>query len=372
MSKYLLLIFLFICQSAFSTETIKIVYISDFSGESAKELAINYQGTQLAVQEINERGGILGRQFELIHIDNQGSVLQTKTATEHAIKLQPAAILGCPYSSYALAAAEICQKNKIPLITETATHPDVTKTGDFIFRVCFTDEFQGVVLAQFAKNDLKAQTVAILIDANSPYSTGLAEIFAKAYTSQKGKILGKYYYQNTEKDFSQSLKKIKSQNTDLIFVPAHQTEAGLIVYQAMKMQIKSTILGADGWGGSELLNDYARNIARNCYFSAPWSDQIKTKINQDFIKNFSLAFGQNSSIDGGSAQAYDAVYLLAAAIKKANSAEPVKIRDALASISDFKGTSGIISFKNKQDPIKTVFINEMRDDKIFLFKEINP
>jgi len=372
MSKFLIFILFIFSYSAFAAKTVKIVYISDFSGETAKELLVNYNGTQLAVQEINSKGGILGQQLELIKLDNQGSVLQTKVVTEQAVKLQPAAILGCPYSSYALAAAEICQKKKIPLITETATHPDVTKIGDFIFRICFTDEFQGVVLSQFAKNDLKAQTAAILIDASSPYSTGLAEIFAKAYATQKGKIVGKYYYQNSEKDFSQPLKKIQSQNPDIIFVPAHLTEAGLIVYQAMKMKVKSIILGADGWGGSELLNSYARNMAKNCYFSAPWSDQIKTRVNQDFIKNFFLTFGKNASIDGGSAQAYDAVYLLTAAIKKANSAEPLKIRDALASISDFKGASGIISFKNKQDPAKSVFINEMRDEKIFLFKEIRP
>jgi len=372
MSKTFLILLTFIYQAALFADNIKIVYISDFSGETAKELLVNFNGTQLAVKEINEQGGILGRQLELISLDNQGSVLQTKVATEQAIKLKPAAILGCPYSSYALAAAEICQKNKIPLITETATHPDVTKIGNFIFRICFTDEFQGSALAQFAINDLKAKTAVVLIDASSPYSTGLADIFEQTFTAKRGKIIGRYSYQGSEKDFSHSLKKIKSQNPDLIFAPVHLTEAGLFVYQAMKMKIRSSILGADGWGGSELLNNYARNLAKNCYFSAPWSDQIKTKINSDFMENFSLTFGQKASIDGGSAQAYDAVYLLAAAIKKSNSADPVKIRDALASTSDFKGTSGIISYKNKQDPSKSVFINEMRDEKIFLFKEINP
>jgi branched-chain amino acid transport system substrate-binding protein len=228
--------------------TIKIGEVGSMTGSEATFGISTHEGLQLAIKEQNAKGGIKGKKIELISLDDQGKPEEAAVATTKLITQDKvAAIVGEVASSRSLAMAPIAQKNKIPMVSPSSTNPKVTEVGDYIFRVCFIDPFQGAVMAKFASETLKAKKVAILRDVKSDYSVGLSNFFAEAFKNTGGEIVVDQSYSSGEVDFNSQLTSIRAKKPDAIFVPGYYTEVGLIAKQARKLGIKVPLLGGDGW-----------------------------------------------------------------------------------------------------------------------------
>lgn len=357
---------LIISLQAESTEPIKIAAIFAQTGEAAKSNASSLQGLHIAIKEINEQGGILGKKLELLIFDNQSTPLGSKVAAQNARKAGITAIIGAQWSSHSLVIAKLAQEHGIPMITNYSTNPQVTKTGSYIFRVCFTDPFQGRSLAQFVRHDLNAKTAVILKNVSSDYSMGLAQEFYKNFEAMQGKVLLELSYIQKERDFRQILHQSKQASPDVLFIPGHD-ESGLIAKQAQDLGIHAAFVGGDGWGLQSFYQRGGQDI-RKGYYSTHWSEQIERKTTLNFLQNYR----KHIHIETGTALAYDAVLLLADAIRRANTFDREKIRDALAQTKNFQGVTGDISLNENGDPIKDVVIMEIINGKAHYLKTISP
>src|SRR6188508_2625516 len=234
-------------------DTIKVGVYGDLTGQTSSFGQSTKNGVELAVEEINAAGGVMGKKIELVIEDDQGRPEQAKTVVQKLIsqdKVQ--AVLGEVASTNSLAAAPVAQEAKIPMITPSSTNPKVTEVGDYISRVCFIDPFQGSVMAKFAANTLKAKTAAILGDVNSDYSKGLTQFFEEEFARLGGKVVAKEAYTQTDPDFKGQLTKIRNLNPDVIYVPGYYGQVGIIAKQARELDMKMPLLGGDGWDSPEL------------------------------------------------------------------------------------------------------------------------
>ena len=230
---------------------------------------MSHHGTELAIAELNAQGGVLGKQLELLTEDNQSKQGEAKTCAQKLITRDNViALLGEVASGRSLEAAPICQKYKIPMISPSSTNPKVTQTGNYIFRVCFIDPFQGKVMAKFALGSLKLKNVAVLTDVGLPYSVGLAEFFRPAFVEGGGKIVEEKNYSSGMTDFRAQLTAIKAANPDGIFVPGYYTEAGLICRQAKELGLNVPIFGGDGWESAKLVEIGGTGGGRNVFLDA--------------------------------------------------------------------------------------------------------
>jgi branched-chain amino acid transport system substrate-binding protein len=237
------------------------------------------------------------------------------------------------------------------MVSPGSTNPSVTEKGDYIFRVCFIDPFQGTVMAKFALDNLHAKKIAILQDVKSDYSKGLAQFFKEYFTSHGGQIVTDLSYTGggTDKDFRAQLTKIKTGQPDAIFVPGYYTEAGLIAKQARSLGIKDPLLGGDGWD-SPKLTEIGGAALDGCYFSTHFSVQDKNPKVQDFVKKYQAKF--HALPDGMAPLGYDAMMILGQAINTAGSTDGTKIRDALASVKDYPGVTGNITIDDESGMLK--------------------
>ncbi len=325
----------------------------------------------MAVEEINKTGGVLGKQIEVVTEDNQGKNNETVSVVNKLINVNKVvAVLGEVASSRSKAAAPICQNAKIPMITPASTNPEVTKLGDYIFRVCFTDSFQAVVNAKFAINSMKVRRVALLIDQKNAYSTGLAEAFKLTFSSLGGEIVAEQKYSAGDKDFKAQLTDIKAKNPEAIFIPGYYTDVNLIAIQARDAGITIPLFGGDGWESEKLVEGKAKESLEGCYFSTHVSKEDQSPLVQEFLNKYRAKY--NEEPDCYAFLGYDAAMILFDAIKRANSTEGAKIRDALAQTKDFKSVTGNITINEQRNAIKPCVIIQIKDGK-FKYKEtINP
>jgi branched-chain amino acid transport system substrate-binding protein len=244
----------------------------------------------------------------------------------------------------------------------------VTETGDYIFRICFTDPQQGKVLAQFAQRTLKAHRVAILTDAASAYSAGLATYFKDAFTAG-GEVVAEAKYSSGDKDFSAQLTSIRAASPEALFVPGYYTEVGLIARQARELGIKVPLFGGDGWESSELLTIGGEAVEGD-YFSTHYSPQEQDPAVQKFVQDFKAKYGDTP--DGMAALGYDSAMLLADAIQRAGSTDGDKLRDALAATKDFPGVTGKITIDAQRNATKALVILQVKDGKFQLVEKIAP
>ncbi len=262
------------------------------------------------------------------------------------------AVLGEVASSKSLEAAPICQENHIPMISPASTNAKVTQVGDYIFRVCFIDPFQGKVMAKFALS--KGWTkVAILRDVKQDYSVGLADAFEKSFTAGGGTIVAKEDYSTGDKDFRAQLTAIQAANPQAIFVPGYYAEVALIARQARELGIKGPLLGGDGWVGESLLK-VAGNALDGSFFSNHYSQDDPSPIIQNFVKAYQAKYGEKP--DAMAALGYDSAKLLADAISRAGTADEPKLRNALAETHDFKGVTGDITLDADRNATKAAVI----------------
>jgi branched-chain amino acid transport system substrate-binding protein len=352
-----------------AAEKVKVASIFAMTGTAAADHKVTIDGIRFAIRELNQQGGVLGKQIQLIEFDNRGTALHSKRAAENAVKAGVMAVFGASWSSHSLAMAPVLQAAQIPMISPLSTSPEVTRVGDYIFRVCFIDPFQGRIMAGFAVKDLHAKTAAILINANERYSEGLAAFFHKSFVRQGGRVVFETHYLSNTEDFSSDLKEITSLQPDVIFVPGNGLDSGRIIKQARDLGYAAPILGGDGWGGEEMYSQ-AGSALTGAYFSGHWHHQGESLKNRQFVKRYSKIYGAGEI--GAAALAYDAVFLYADAAKRAGSLNPAKVRDSLAMTNNYKGLTGNITFDQHGDPIKSAVILKFSGKNTVYVKTIKP
>jgi branched-chain amino acid transport system substrate-binding protein len=329
-----------------------------------------HDGTALAIDEINAAGGELGRQLHLITEDDRSTAGEPANIVRKLISSDKVvAILGEVASSKSLEAAPICQSSHIPMISPASTNPKVTEVGDYIFRVCFIDPFQGTVMAKFALDTLLAKRVALLTDVKQDYSQGLAQYFKEYFTSHGGQITSEKSYSSGDKDFRAQLTAIKADKPDAIFVPGYYTEVGLIARQARSLGIKAPLLGGDGWDSPELV-PVGGSALEGDYFSDHFSTQNGAAVVQDFIKKYQAKYG--AVPDAMAALGHDSAMILADAIKRAGTTDGEKLRDAIAATKDYQGVTGTITLDASRNASKPAVILEVKDKAFKYITTVKP
>jgi branched-chain amino acid transport system substrate-binding protein len=341
------------------------IVVGEYASLTGNEAAFgrsSHRGTELAIEELNKAGGVLGRQLKLVTEDTQSKEGESSTVVSKLISREKVvAVLGEVASGRSMEAAPICQENKIPMISPSSTNPEVTKRGDYIFRVCFLDSFQGDVLARFCLNTLKAKKVALISDVSAPYSMGLAQYFRDSYTKRGGEIVVEQKYSGDDKDFNAQLTAIKTANPEAIFVPGYYQAAGLIIRQARQLGITIPLFGGDGWEAPELIQ-IAKEAAEGTYYSTHFSPEVNTPEVQKFVSAYKAKFS-NEVPDAMAALGYDSALVLVDAIKRAGSTEGPKIRDAIATTKDFPGATGKTTIDKNRDASKPATIITIQGGK---------
>src|SRR5689334_20667611 len=356
--------------NACRTGPVSVGYYGESSGRTSSFGQSAKNGVEMAADEINKAGGINGRTVQIVTEDDQGEPNKAATVVTKLInqdKVQ--ALLGEVASSNSLAAAPKAQEAKVPMISPSSTNPAVTQVGDYIFRVCFIDPFQGEVMAKFAANNLKAKKAAILYDFNSDYSRGLYQFFKRSFTGFGGQIVSEQSYTQGDRDFSGQLTAIRAANPDVIYVPGYYGEVGVISNQTKQLGIKAPLLGGDGWdspqlwqlGGAALNGDYISN-----HYSVDDPKPAVQKFVADYKERFKL------SPDALAALGYDSMRVLADAITRAGTTDSVKLRDAIAATNNFAGITGTITIDKDRNSVKSAVVLKLQDGKFVYDTTIYP
>ncbi|HWR41150.1 MAG TPA: ABC transporter substrate-binding protein [Patescibacteria group bacterium] len=332
-------------------------------------------GIKLAFKEANAAGGVNGKQVVFVVADNKSEPSESTNAiTKLITQDKVVAVMGPVSSSNVLATLQVAQDNKVPVVTATATNPKVTeengKVKPYAFRACFIDPFQGTVMANFAAKSLQAKTAAIFIDNSSDYSKGLAQFFEEGFVKNGGKVISKEGFLQKDQDFKATLTKIKAQNPDVIFIPAYYEEVGKIVKQARELGITAPLLGTDGWDDPKLAEIAGTAPLNNGFFSNHYSSQDKDPNIIKFVEAYKKEYGEEPS--ALAALGYDSGLMMIDALKRANSLDPTKIRDALEQTKNLQVSTGILTLNEKHDPVKSAVVIEMKEGKQVFKEKINP
>ncbi len=352
------------------TGPILVGYYGDLSGRTSSFGQSTKNGVEMAADEINKAGGIIGRTVQIITEDDQGEPNKAATVVTKLInqdKVQ--ALLGEVASSNSLAAAPKAQEAKVPMISPSSTNPAVTQVGDYIFRVCFIDPFQGEVMAKFSANNLKAKRAAILYDFNSDYSRGLYQFFKKSFISLGGQIVSEQSYTQGDRDFSGQLTAIRAVNPDVIYVPGYYGEVGVISNQTKQLGIKAPLLGGDGWDAPQLWQLGGASLNGN-YISNHYSVDDPSPAIRKFVADYKARY--NILPDALAALGYDSMKVLADAIKRAGTAESAKLRDAIAQTNGFPGVTGMISIDKDRNAVKPAVVLKLENSKFVYETTISP
>ncbi len=347
-------------------DPIKVGAIFARTGKAMSSNVHLFEAVRYAVKEINENGGVLGRPLKVVEIDNHSSPIKAKLAARKAVKENVAAVVGCSWSDHSIAAARVLQEAGIPMISPDSTSPELTKIGDYIFRMCYTDPFQGRALASFARNDLEAEKAGIIQCITSTYSMGLAQSFKNVFERQGGEIVAQKSYKDREQDFSSVLQELKAYDMDVMFIPGHG-ESGVIVKKAREMGITCPMMGGDGWGYKEFFSSGGVWLEEG-YYTTYWSPRIDSPRTEDFVNSY----GRNHRINDNAPFAYDAVMLLADAVRRAGSVKGEDIRNALSETEDFVGVTGGADFDKYGDPRKPAVIMKISNGKKKFHSLIRP
>lgn len=340
---------------------VKIGINFELTGEVASYGVSNVDGIMMAFDEINAKGGINGMQIVPVEVDNKSdSAEATSLATRLMTQEGVVACLGPATSGDFMATIPVAMQNEIPVISASATaDKGVTvdnggNVNDYVFRLCFNDSFQGVTMANFALNNLEAKKAVIIKDNSSDYGKGLAENFVATFEGSGGAIVAQEGYVAKDKDFKAILTKIKGEEFDVIFIPGYYQEAGLIIKQARDLGIDTPILGADGFDSPVLLELAGAEALTDVYFSNHYSSIDEDPLVQEFIATFKEKNGVEPN--AFNALGYDLGYFIADAIERADSTDPVAIKDALASTKGFVGVTGSFDMGQDHNPIKSAVV----------------
>jgi len=352
-----------------AAEAIPIGFFGALTGPQATFAQSGSNGAKLAFDEVNAAGGVLGARVALRVEDDRNEPSEAASVVSKLItRDRVVALIGENASSRSLAAAPVAQSYRVPMISPSSSNVEVTKKGDYIFRVCFTDAVQGRILAGFARRKLSAATAALLVDSRSDYSVGLADAFRRDFAAAGGRIVSDQKYTEGDSDFSAQLTAIRPLGPDVLFVPGYYTDAGLIARQARALGVAGTLLGADGFDSSKL-TEIGGEAVDGAYFSNHYSPEDPSPEVARFVETYRKRFA--SVPDSIAATSYDAANLIADAIRRAGSTEGKRVRDALASTTGFRGVTGTISFDADRNPVKGAVILRVEKGK-FRFVESVP
>ncbi|HLF28126.1 MAG TPA: ABC transporter substrate-binding protein [Anaerolineae bacterium] len=378
-SRYLLSLLLVVsfvltaCQPAAaptaSTGPIKIAVLAPLSGPVPTFGVSTRDGALLAIEEWNAKGGVLGQPIEAVVEDSQCTADPAVNAANKVIDQDKVHyIIGEVCSKASIPISEIAEEKGVVQISPTSTNPQVTKNADgstkqYVFRACFTDDFQGAIEAKLALETLKAQNAFILFDQGNDYVRGLAEYFEKSFVEGGGTILGKETYTAQDTDFSAILAKVAEAQPDVLLVPDYYNIVNLVGAQAKEKGISSTMLGGDGWDSPDL----DAQAADGGYFTNHYAPDEPRPTVQDFVKNYQAKYGVVP--DALAALAYDATNMMLKSIEKAGVDDPAKVKDVLAS-ETFEAVSGTIKLDENHNPIKTVTILQVKDGKVQFLTQV--
>jgi branched-chain amino acid transport system substrate-binding protein len=356
------------------SKDIKIGVNAELTGSKPTVGASCKNAMELLVAQVNQAGGLkVGDKkypLKLFIEDNEDKAESAAAAAQKLISQNDVlAIIGPNASGNAIPAAQICEDAKVIMISPWSTNPKTTEGKKFVFRACFVDDFQGQVMAKFARDNLKATTAAVLYDVASEYNKGIAEFFKKFFEASGGKVVAFESYTKDDKDFSSQLTIIKAANPQVLFLPNYYNEVPLQVQQARRLGITCPIIGSDSWGSQELLTLGGASL-EGCFFSTHYAADIATPTAQKFIQAYEKKYGKKP--DDVAALTYDAGRLLCAAITQAGSLDRQKVRDALASIKEFQGVTGQMKFQGTGDPIKSAVIIRIEGGKFNYFSSVQP
>lgn len=349
---------------------VEIAVIVAQSGKAEAYGRAAVQGAQLAADEINRAGGVLNHRIELVLLDNQSSALHARKAALTAVYRKVIGVVGAVWSTHSLATAAVLQNNRIPMISPGSTAPKVTQIGDYIFRTCYTDEFQGELLADFAFKAIGYRHAAVLTNISETYSQILAKYFTAHFVNNGGDVIYNEGYKGNAIDFYSILDPLKKLKPEVVFIPGYTRDSGLIIKQARAMNIDAVFLGGDAWETSVMY--VARGALQGSFFSTHWHPKVPYRRSAEFISGFKTIFG-NAPISAYAPLAYDALWLFADAIKRAKSLDRHNIRNALAGTRHFNGATGKISFNDNGDPVnKGASMLKFEDGQWRFFKSYEP
>lgn len=324
-------------------------------------------GAKLAVEKLNSEGGALGKQFSLVTFDNRGTPLGSRDAAKKAVERDVAGVIGLERSSYALSTVPILQKNEIPTITHLATHKDVTRAGEYIFRACYTDEYQGAELAKHAILDMKASKAVILRMVDEDYSLDLSRHFKESYEALGGEVLWVGDYKSKEIDYSDIVLKIKEIQPDLIFIAGYTKDVGLISRKTRDLEVEAKLLSGDGIE-SDIYNFGGLSI-NGLRSASHWHEELGSNESLEFENSYTEKYNKSAVNGEAAALSYDATMLLAEAIKRSESLDGEAIKNELYSIENFEGVTGIYNFDRNGDPLeKNIIITEFKNGKREMLK----
>lgn len=350
---------------------IRVGEYGSMTGPEATFGQSTHQGILLALDEVNSAGGVKGRKLRLYSEDDQSKPEEAANAVSKLISQnQVVAVLGEVASSNSLAAAPICQSNKVPMITPSSTNPKVTEVGDYIFRVCYIDPYQGEALALFVANELKMNRAAILRDVKSDYSVGLAEFFKRKFLSTGGQIVADQSYAKGDSDFRSQLTTIRAANPQVLFVPGYYTDIGQIAQQARDLGMKQPLVGGDGWESPKLLEIGGKALEGSFYSNHYHADDPDPMV-RNFVEKYRQRYGQKP--DSLAALGYDAMKILADAMTRASELNGETIRDEIAKTTSFSGVTGNITLGPDRNPTnKKLVVLEIKDGQLKLRTSIDP
>ncbi len=352
------------------TGTIKVGHLASMTGSTATFGTETDSGIRFAMEELNAAGGVDGKKFEVQTLDNRSLPEEARTvATKFTGDDSIVAVIGDVSSGRTIAAAPVLDRKGIPMVSPAATNAEVTKKGPHVFRVCFIDPFQGYAMAKFAKDNLKLTKVAILRDKKNEYSVGLADVFAAEFKKLGGTIVGDAAYQEGDSDFRAQLAQLKAAAPEALFVPGYYGEVGPIAQQSKELGLNVPLLGGDGWDSPDLVKG-AGGALEGSYFSTHYSPDEKRAKVESFVKDYQGKYGKQPS--GNAALGYDAMMILADAIKRAGSVDREAITKALAETKGFDGVTGNITIDAERNAQKPATILQVKGDAFTFSASIAP
>lgn len=358
------------------SDKIRIGLNYELTGNTATYGTNLKDGVLLAFEEINAAGGVLGKELETVVIDNKSDATESaNVSTRLATRENVVALLGPATSGNTKAAIPAAMQNKIPLISASATADDVTldangNVKEYAFKTCFNDSFQGVMMAQFAYNDLGLRKAAVLADTTSDYAQGLSKSFQKTFKELGGEILSVEAYAAGDTDFKAVLTNLKGENPELLYVPGYYEEVGLIIRQARELGLNVPILGGDGYESPKLFELAGKDALNDIYYSSHYSPMDDSEQVLKFKENFRKKF--NKEPDAFNALGYDLGYLVADALERAGEANPEKLKVALEETDGFAGITGTLTIDESHNPIKSVTIIKIVDGEPTFLMKLDP
>jgi branched-chain amino acid transport system substrate-binding protein len=341
-------------------ERVRLGAFMSLSGDTAQYGLSALNGIRMAVEESNAAGGAGGRRVDLVVRDTRSDTVETMVVVDNLTRVEHVhALVGEVVSSRSLAAARVAQREQVPMLTPSATSPEITAVGDYVFRSCYTDNFQGVALARFAVESLGATRAGLLVDRDQRYSVELARLIHEDFERRGGKVVAEQEYPDGESDFSVQLAEVGAAQPDVIFIPGSYMEVGLLARQARSLGLQVPLVGGDGWDSPRLVQIGGQAVAGG-YFTTHFSAEDPDPQVQRFVADYRRLYG--SAPDSFAATAYDAARIVLAAVARAPSLEHAAIRDSLAATHDFQGVTGAVTFNAERNAVKPIVVVRIGDN----------